>query len=599
MASTIPCKFRHSVYEVDGQERATCGLLQKLLAEDLGNPSSSCVVRRDACIACSQSLPVTSDLIGGPFASILSNACELRQKREFTESTGSDRVSSLGQMAENAVVNPEFGKWGVTCDVIVWCTASTSWTYRSIDSVLGQTRAETTVHIVVDGCGDDQVGSQYKELAGRYESRYDVRIHRLPQVDSPLRAVHELAPQLRSEFVALQHDAAFSVPNRIDAAVNELRRLGADFIGSPLRTPSGDVEVPQKPGAVFEPSIPWPTLVFRRARFIDLGGVADRNGDADVELLYRAHACGAKIVSLPWASVRLEQDWEPATIGEIPHYSTRLGTLRHHGLGYPTANVECDVVLPVYGQLEYVRPSIESVIDQDGTESIVHLIDDRGPEDVTELFRFWGSHPRVRLYRNECNLGQYTSFNNVSKFFETDLVAVQDGDDISLPHRLSVSGNLLALSDADYFAATMEQFGTKEELPDRCSSYPNQMGSFYFAMNPTACFRVSMFRSLGGYADYGAHARNRCGMDTEFMNRAYYSERRFALSTSVVTRRRVHPEAATQRSDTGFGSQLRNQAVQESRRRTALMRSSRFEPRYFGGLGNHQDLTVRVAGGSS
>lgn len=594
MTTEISCSFRHSVREVDGQELATCGLLQKLLSENLNEPISACQVKRDACVACSQSIPMTGDLIGQPFASILSNACELTRNRRTSPPEDSGRVLTLGQLAEDAILSPDFVRRGTTCDVIVWCKTLTDRTQRSIDSVLGQTNAETTVHIVIAGRSEDQVGRRYDEVLGYYESRYDVRVHRMPQFDSPLRALHELAPRLRSEFVALQHSDGFSLPNRIDSAVRELRRLGADFIGSPLRTPSGQMEVPKSPGARFEPSIPWPTWVFRRARFIDLGGVADREEDADVELLFRAHACGVKIVSLPWASVQLEQDWAPATCGKAPLYSKQYGTLRHHAIGFPSTITACDVVLPVFGQLEYVRPAIESVIDQYDAETIVHLIDDRGPEDVTDLFRFWGSHPRVRLYRNQTNLGQYTSFNNVSEYLETDLVAVQDGDDISLPNRLSVGGNLLALTDGDYFAATMEQFGAAEELPDRCSSYPNRTTSPYFAMNPTACFRVSMFRSLGGYADCGAHARNRCGLDTEFMNRAYYCERRFAISTSVVTRRRVHSEAATQRSDTGFGSRLRDQAISESHRRIELMKSGQFDPRFFGGLGNHRGLTERL-----
>ncbi|MEM9364513.1 MAG: glycosyltransferase family A protein [Planctomycetota bacterium] len=417
---------------------------------------------------------------------------------------------------------------------------------------------------------------------------------------TPLQAVHELAPKLRSEFIALQDAAATSLPKRIESAINELRRHGADFIGSPLGTIFGDIDVPADPGSRFEPSIPWPTLVFRRATFLDLGGVSDRKEDADIELLYRAHACGAKIVSMPWATVQLDRPWEPAKCEAKPDYSMRFGSLRHHALGFPKVTVACDVVLPIYGQLDYVRPALESIMEQEDAEAIVHLVDDCGPEDVSELFRYWGSHPRVRLYRNQRNLGQYTSFNNVSDFFETELVAIQDGDDISLPHRLSVSGNLLELADGDYFAATMEQFGTADALPNRRSRFPQGAPSAnYFAMNPTACFRVAMFRSLGGFADYGAHERNRCGLDTEFMNRAYHCERRFAVSTSVVTRHRIHAAAATQRSDTGFGSLLRNQADMEARRRIDLLRNSRMDPRYFGGLGNHRSLTQRLMPGAS
>lgn len=593
MPSEISCKFRHSVHSVAGKERATCGLLQKLLAEDLEAPSGSCEVSRDACAICSQSLPVVSDLVAGPFASILSNACD--QKLDNTaECSDLERASALGETAEEAILEADFAPRLTTCDVVILCDAPTKQTHHAIDSALQQQRAETIVHLVLPTGAGQVISPLQEELMRRYESRSDVHIHHTPEADTPLRAVHEIVAELRSEFVALQHLDAYSLPTRITASVNELRRLGADFIGSPMQTASCTIDVQRDPGTRFEYSLPWPTLVFRRATFIDLGGVAERQSDADVELLFRARACGAKVASLPWNTVELEQHWQPTPLGKAPEYSLKLGSLRHHALDFPKSRIKCDVVLPIFGQLEFAGPAIESVIEQLDAECVVHLIDDCGPEDVSELFRYWQSHPRVRLYKNTRNIGQYTSFNNVSEFFETDLVAVQDGDDLSLPHRLSLSGNLLELSGADYFAAAMEQFGASEPLPNRRSRYPHRKHSPYFALNPTACFRVSMFRSLGGYTDFGAHERNRGGLDSEFMNRAYYSERRFAISTSIVTKRRVHPQAATQRTDTGFGSPLREQAIQESRRRVAMMQKSRMDPRFFGGLGNHRNLTQRL-----
>ena len=108
-------------------------------------------------------------------------------------------------------------------------------------------------------------------------------------------------------------------------------------------------------------------------------------------------------------------------------------------------------MLPFRGHFEFLRESLPSVLDQNGAETIVHLIDDATPGGADELLRYWGSHPRVRTYRNSRNLGQFVSFNNVFPYLETDLIAIQDADDISLPHRLHLAGNLLRLADADFF----------------------------------------------------------------------------------------------------------------------------------------------------
>ncbi|MEM8668089.1 MAG: glycosyltransferase [Planctomycetota bacterium] len=593
MSDAIPCPFRHSVRRIEQDEWATCGLLQKLVSVPDAN-NRVCDVRREACEACYTTLPVPSQLVGSAFASILSGACEKESVDRSDKQDKTHRACTLGDIAEQAVLSSRGEAPLASCDVVIWFEGESELTVHSIESMLQQDHAETLVHFVLRQSKDSAKSRWTQEILSRFSRTKNVRVHYLPMAHSPLRAVHELIPGLSSEFVALQHCEAVAVGNRIHSAIGELRRLGGDLVGSPMLSSTGTTEIPDDPGSRFESSIPWPTLVFRRSSFIDLGGVAERYGDDDIELIYRARACGAKIISLPWPTVRIKSKWQPTVSQTTPSYTKRFGTLRHHALDFPQSTIACDVVVPVYGQIEYAHQAIESVIEQDHAEPIVHVIDDCGPDDVGDLFRFWKSHPRIRLYRNLRNLGQYTSFNNVSDSFETDFVAVQDGDDISLPHRLTMSGNLLALSDADFFAATMEQFGTSESLPDRRSRFPSRKQSAYFAMNPTACFRVSMFRSLGGYTDYGAHERNRCGLDTEFMNRAFYSQRRFAFSSAVVTRRRVHPDAATQRSDTGFGSELRTRALEESHYRASLMQSQRTDPRFFGALGKHRNQTKRV-----
>ena len=590
MQHDLSCRFRYDVRLSDGKEFATCGLLQKLLNVD---DADVCKVEVDACVACSRFQPTTSDLVGKPFASILSNACDRMLSQAAEGTSQPSQAAELAFAAEDAFLEASAAPQLATCDVVLWCESVGQFTFRAVESILKQSRAAITLHFVVPSVGPLSECIEFAELIESYQSRYDFFLHTIPESQSSFSALQVLAPRLRSEFVAMQCCDSISLPNRIHAAVSEMQRLGADFVGSPMETRAGRIEVSEQALARTAAALPWQTLVFRRASYIDIGGSSAFEEEAE-ELLSRAEASGANIARLSWPTVELLSDSKNSVQVKSSSRNSSPVDASHPALGFPASSVACDVVLPVFGQLDFVRPAIESIIEQENAEVIIHMIDDCGPEDTSELFRYWGSHPRVRLYRNTRNIGQYTSFNNVSEYFETDLVAVQDGDDISLPHRLSISGNLLDLSGAEYFAAAMEQFGTEEELPLRRSGYPSRKNSPYFAMNPTACFRVSMFRSLGGYADFGSHERNRGGLDTEFMNRAYWSQRRFAISNSIVTRRRVHAEAATRRSDTGFGSNLRNQAIRETHRRIALMRTQAFDPRYFGGLGNHRQLTQRV-----
>ena len=273
-----------------------------------------------------------------------------------------------------------------------------------------------------------------------------------------------------------------------------------------------------------------------------------------------------------------------------------MGLLDHHARGFTRQPVECDVVLPFHGHLSYVREALNSILEQDSAEAIVHLIDDATPGGADDLLRYWGSHPRVRTYRNARNIGQFQSFNNVFPYFETGLVAVQDADDISRPDRLHRSGNLLRLADSDVFGGRSELFGDvpaessgrRDSRPRRKplfapSVYPYQ-GAGFFLENPTAMFRVATFEAVRGFADYGDLDCNKCGLDTEFYARAFYSGARFAISRRVVVDYRVHGDSAVRNRQTGFGSDARLWSEAENHRRFHMFQRGPFDPRILGAL---------------
>jgi GT2 family glycosyltransferase len=327
----------------------------------------------------------------------------------------------------------------------------------------------------------------------------------------------------------------------------------------------------------------------------------------DAELVYRAAREGRRILLSRQATVDAASPATAESVGPAPDYAPREGTLRHHAKGFPPETVACDVVLPFHGHLDYVQEAMQSLLDQEGAKVVIHLVDDASPEDTEPLLRYWGTHRRVRTYRNERRLGQFTSFNNVLPYRETGLMAVQDADDISLPQRIWLAGNALRLADADIFGGRTRRFWD-ERLPDeavgreqrrrlprpdryRFSQFPAR-GQEHFLLNPTAVMRASAFEALGGFADFGEVERNRWALDTEFYARARYSGIRFAMSRDVVVRYRCHDGSATQKASTGWGAW----SAAECRRRAALFQQGPFDPRVFGALRNHWGLTRRLRG---
>jgi hypothetical protein len=396
--------------------------------------------------------------------------------------------------------------------------------------------------------------------------------------------------------------------------VSALTAQGADLYASPVDAPGGRRQPVAPSAAVFQRFVPLDTLVFRRATFVDMGGVADRPDD-DAEFVYRAACEGRIVVVAQDSTVRLLEDSTVACLGPPPEYrSNSDDSFRHVARGFPKQSVACDVVLPFHGFLDFTREAMESVLSQDNAEVVVHLVDDASPGNTDAFLNYWKSHPQVRAYRNLQNLGQFTSFNNVSQFFETDLAAVQDADDVSLPCRISNGGTLLRLSGAEFFGAAVQLFCDDDRFdtvagdtsspesasgsPVRRSFYPAKNSKRYFLENPTAMFRVAMFRRQGGYADFGDPLANRASLDTEFQLRCLYSGVEFAICRRVVTRYRVHQGSATHDNLTGWGTPARRRSRDQVAYRTRIYRNTRrFDPRLFGAIGRHQHLTCRVGGG--
>ncbi len=518
------CVYRRRSRWEEEREFADCLLLETVTGID---GSLHFGVRRDACESCCDHFPPTPEHLNPVVASLLYGVASRVIAVGGMSGCDVSKAAELQAIAERNLSWRRVPPPGaVACDVILCCAESSSHVDQAVDSALSQRNAQTFLHLVDDGGG----GS---EVVNRHAGRGHVFTYANPIRQGTFRTLHTLLPRLRSSYVAIQDPGTASTPNRIWHSVGMLESDGGEFLAAPVETPDGLIR-PERPRPAYRRYLPPQTLVCRRASLVDMGGIAERAGDADAELIFRAFQEARKILLFEEPTAVAVGSLDLGELGEPPQYEDRKGTLRHHAMGFPQETVECDVVLPFHGHLDFVEESLPSVIDQEGAETVVHLVDDATPGGAEKLFRSWGSHPRVRIYRNERNLGQFVSFNNVFPYLETNLVAIQDADDISLPHRIRLAGNHLRLADADIFGGRFEIFesgGNRRsptaagelvrhpnlaQPPYWASSYPRKYERLHFLQNPTAVIRKGAFESLRGFSDYGDVARNKCGLDTEF-----------------------------------------------------------------------------------
>lgn len=577
----LDCVFRTEVSGTGNQQTAQCLLLAQLLSVS----PARCTVTRPMCLACQKQLGDRAFSSHPVFPSVTYQMA-LEHQETATSEDERDRWAALSERAEEALLNQlqtPVSQTGIpSCDVILLIHHHVPRISEVIESVLRQVAAAPILHVVC---------SVESPVIEKYAGRWNVQIHRVDRQLTWPQTIATLSPHLRTGFIALQDPLRANSTSHLAQALRDLRDQGAELFVYQSGTPT--------PNAI---TIDANSLVIRRATLIDMDELPVTATAANiVELAIRQ----GRVVA--WGQdLSAEEPTQIETVlrGQPAWTLPRAATVRR--------KVRCDVVLPFHGQLGYVEEALQSLLHQDQAQATIHLIDDATPGDISDFLNQWAQHPQLRVYRNRENIGQFTSFNNVSRFWETDLVAVQDADDISLPHRLAWSAEMLDRTGADYFGAAVETFGdeqvilpimkeseTLKVIPRdqfRRSFYPEWDRSNYFLENPTAMFRTAMFRELGGYADFGNRLMNRTSLDTEFQLRCLYRGVRFAISHKIVTRYRVHPQSATQDRQTGWGTSARSESIRQLEDRCQIFRQGDFDPRSFGALGRYTAVTERWSG---
>ncbi|HET7568244.1 MAG TPA: glycosyltransferase [Gaiellaceae bacterium] len=103
------------------------------------------------------------------------------------------------------------------------------------------------------------------------------------------------------------------------------------------------------------------------------------------------------------------------------------------------------VLLPVYGGAAHVGAAVESVLAQTFADFELLVLDDCSPDESAAIAEGFGDE-RIRVVRNERNLGQVATLNRGLRKARGELVARLDQDDVCLPRRLE---RQVALLDAE------------------------------------------------------------------------------------------------------------------------------------------------------
>ena len=92
--------------------------------------------------------------------------------------------------------------------------------------------------------------------------------------------------------------------------------------------------------------------------------------------------------------------------------------------------------MSVYNGLPYLQKSIDSILNQTYKDFEFIIIDDCSTDKTWNILSEYAQKDkRIRLFKNEENLGLTKSLNKGLKVVQGEYIARMDGDDIALPER--------------------------------------------------------------------------------------------------------------------------------------------------------------------
>lgn len=172
------------------------------------------------------------------------------------------------------------------------------------------------------------------------------------------------------------------------------------------------------------------------------------------------------------------------------------------------------VLMPVFNCRQYIEESVNSIINQTFTDFEFLIIDDCSTDGTFEYLQSL-SDPRINLIRKTQNSGHTISLNMGLELAKGEYIARMDGDDVSLPERLT--------KQVDFLETHPEigVLGTRVQIMDAFGNishtlqFPTQHGVLRWSLcfynpivHPSVIMRREIIERAGGYNPDMKHAED-------------------------------------------------------------------------------------------
>jgi glycosyltransferase involved in cell wall biosynthesis len=165
------------------------------------------------------------------------------------------------------------------------------------------------------------------------------------------------------------------------------------------------------------------------------------------------------------------------------------------------------VLMTAYNRERYIAEAIESVLASTYANLELIIVDDVSADHTVDIARSYAAgDPRIQVYKNAKNLGDYGNRNNAARLARGDFMMYVDSDDMILPDGIANCVKaILDFPDCSFGMFWDQSQGPAFVMTPEESIRRHFFDSPFLKMGPGGTIlRTSFFHAIGGYPEkYG------------------------------------------------------------------------------------------------
>ena len=167
------------------------------------------------------------------------------------------------------------------------------------------------------------------------------------------------------------------------------------------------------------------------------------------------------------------------------------------------------VIMSVFNDSKNIEKSVTSILNQSYKNFEFLILDDDSSDNTQDILSKFEDE-RIKLYKNDSNLGLTKSLNSLINKVNGNLIARQDSDDISLPTRFERQLSFLVENNLDVCTSRAQIIQNQKVIPNLSYYLPNKLVIKY--KNPfihgTLMMKTNLLKDLGCYDERFYYAQD-------------------------------------------------------------------------------------------